>query len=219
MNPTNPASTPIDSAEPRTAPTRRRLVVIALIAVAFLGVIAWWRVGLLDLPGVPSSVTVQFAGLDSLPQLAALDQRIRATGDHPQPPATQTPPDGLSTAALVGGGIESVRAGDVIVGLSKIREGVGKEPSNLALGNAYRMEVFRLRREYLNEARTRGELAPKFPPHLDHQPIAFFEELIATHPSRETKLQLALSWVDEMLLFPALEIKAPSSVQAVIVLT
>ncbi len=87
------------------------------------------------------------------------------------------------------------------------------------MGNAYRLEVFRLRRDFLNESRTRGEITPKFPPHLDRQPIAFFEELVREHPSRETKLQLALAWVDEMLLFPALEIKAPSSVQSVDILT
>ena len=39
------------------------------------------------------------------------------------------------------------------------------------------------------------------------------------NPCREAQLQLALAWVDEMLLFPALEIKAPSSVEAVRILT
>ena len=100
-----------------------------------------------------------------------------------------------------------------------MRDGVRKEPGNLVLGNAYRIAVFRLRRDFVNESRKHGEPTPKFPPCLDRQPIAFFEELVRDHPSRETKLQLALAWVDEMLLFPALEIKAPSSVEAVKILT
>jgi hypothetical protein len=93
------------------------------------------------------------------------------------------------------------------------------EPDNLVLANAYRMVVFKLRRDFLSVARKESIALPHFPPELDRQPIAFFEELDRQHPSRETKLDLALAWVDEMLLFPALEIKAPSSVQAVDLLT
>ncbi|MBI4719146.1 MAG: hypothetical protein HY763_15200 [Planctomycetes bacterium] len=104
-------------------------------------------------------------------------------------------------------------------GLALMREGVRRRPDDLVLANAYRMTVFSLRRDFLTEAHARGVLAPQFPPHLDRQPLAFFEELVREHPSREARLQLALAWVDEMLLFPALEIKAPASVQAVDVLT
>jgi tetratricopeptide (TPR) repeat protein len=103
--------------------------------------------------------------------------------------------------------------------LNEMRIGIQYDPDSLVLQNAYRMTLFRLRLNYLKEARARGELTPKFPPHLDRQPIAFFEELLREHAARETKLQMALAWVDEMLLFPALEIKAPSSVQAVDILT
>lgn len=103
--------------------------------------------------------------------------------------------------------------------LNEMRIGIKYDPQNIVLHNAYRMTAFRLRLEYLAQARACGELTPKFPPHLNRQPIAFFEELVREHPSRETQLQLALAWVDEMLLFPALEIKAPSSVQSVDILT
>ena len=51
--------------------------------------------------------------------------------------------------------------------------------------------------------------------HLVAQPIAFLQQLAAQQPSREATLQLALAWVDEMLLYPALEIKAPASVESV----
>jgi hypothetical protein len=100
-----------------------------------------------------------------------------------------------------------------------MRRGIRLDPNNLVLANAYRMVVFRLRRDFLAASRRALAVAPKFPPELDGQPIAFFEELDRQHASRETKLHLALSWVDEMLLFPALEIKAPASVQSVDLLT
>src|SRR5207244_4922290 len=93
------------------------------------------------------------------------------------------------------------------------------DPHNLVLANAYRMVVFGLRRDFLVAARREQLSAPKFPLELDRQPIVFFEELDRRNASRETKLNLAMAWVDEMLLFPALEIKAPASVQAVDLLT
>ena len=96
-------------------------------------------------------------------------------------------------------------------GLEDMRRGIRLEPENLVLANAYRMIVFGLRRDFLAATRRQSISVPRFSPELDHQPIAFFEELVRQHPSRETKLSLALAWVDEMLLFPALEIKAPSS--------
>jgi tetratricopeptide (TPR) repeat protein len=116
-------------------------------------------------------------------------------------------------------GIAAFRRGDIHAALDDMRNGIRLEPNNLVLANAYRMVVFGLRRDFLASARRKSIQAPKFPPELDRQPIAFFEELDRRQPTRETKLNLALAWVDEMLLFPALEIKAPSSVQAVDLLT
>lgn len=164
--------------------------------VLFVGVaaVAWLRVGLLDLPGVPRGVTVSAAGLADLPALATEDLAFRTD----VPDATITDPPAV---------------------LNTLRSAVMDQPVNLVRANAYRMEVFKLRRAFLHEARQRGELTPAFPDYLDRQPIAFFEELVHTHPSRETRLSLALAWVDEMLLFPALEIKAPASVQSVDILT
>lgn len=166
------------------------------VVVVVTAALAWSRVGLLDLPHIPSTVSPDSAGLGGLHFARELDVAARKT-------------------------IESDRTklSDPDQRLEEIRARVRKSPESLAMGNAYRLEVFRLRRDFLNESRTRGEITPKFPPHLDRQPIAFFEELVREHPSRETKLQLALAWVDEMLLFPALEIKAPSSVQSVDILT
>ncbi|MBI4548569.1 MAG: hypothetical protein HY707_11345, partial [Ignavibacteriae bacterium] len=65
----------------------------------------------------------------------------------------------------------------------------------------------------------KSEIALQLPEYLNDQPVKFFREFVKQMPRREPKLQLALALVDHMLLFPALEIKAPSSVEAVEILT
>jgi hypothetical protein len=175
---------------------RRAVWTTAGVLIVATAALAWSRVGLLDLPRIPSSVSDVSAGLNGLPLARELDAAARKAVEF-----------------------DRTVLNDPEQRLEAIRARVRKSPELLAISNAYRMEVFQLRRAFLNESRARGELTPKFPPHLDRQPIAFFEELERELPSRETKLQLALAWVDEMLLFPALEIKAPSSVQSVDILT
>jgi hypothetical protein len=193
------------------------VAVVVLIAVTV--VVAWSRVGLFDLPRVPRDVDIRSTGLSELHAAMQLDDYVRAEPNTAELLSSRMPTHVSVAAGKVRSGINLMEAPEITLALETMRDGVRREPANLVLGNAYRMEVFRLRRDFLNEARKRGELTPQFPPHLDRQPIAFFEELVREHPSRETKLQLALSWVDEMLLFPALEIKAPSSVEAVRILT
>ena len=116
-------------------------------------------------------------------------------------------------------GIAAHRRGETKEALELLRQGIQLDPNNLVLANAYRMVVFGLRRDFLAAARREMIATPTFSPELDRQPIVFFEALDRMHTSRETKLDLAMSWVDEMLLFPALEVKAPSSVEAVNLLT
>lgn len=182
---------------PGTGKRPRKAAWLAVGAgVAVMAMLAWWRVGLLDLPRIPSSVTAAGAGLDGLESSREMDLAVR---------------DAIRSSR------ERLGEGEAL--LEEIRTRAREAPTSLPLGNAYRMEVFRQRRDFLNVSRAAGNLTPTFPPHLDKQPIVFFEELDRAHPSRETKLQLALAWVDEMLLFPALEIKAPSSVQSVDILT
>lgn len=194
------------------ASARAELWILVVIAVAGVAVAAWSRVGLLDLPSAPSGITADASGLARLEYLHTVDEAMR------QAIASQW--QRLSS----GGAARAVPneqhpAPNVAEHLEEIQKRVQKAPDNLAIANGYRMEVFRLRRDFLNEARKRGEITPQFPEYLDKQPIKFFEELVREHPSRETKLSLALAWVDNMLLFPALEIKAPSSVQSVDILT
>jgi tetratricopeptide (TPR) repeat protein len=185
------------------------------VLVVATAALAWYRVGMLDLPAVPADLTVQEAGLADLEQMKQLNASLWTDPSKGQD-ATQA----ISPAAsLVQRGIAACKRGDTLMGLDSMRRGIRLEPNNLVLANAYRMVVFGLRRDFLASARQQGLVAPKFPPELDRQPICFFEELDRQHGTRETKLHLALAWVDEMLLFPALEIKAPASVQAVDLLT
>jgi tetratricopeptide (TPR) repeat protein len=168
---------------------------------------------MLDLPSVPSSIDQDQAGLSDLDKMKELDHTLwtfTKTGEFTVPLSKGT--------TLVRHGIAVAQSG-ATEGLDEMRQGIRLEPNNLVLANAYRMVVFKLRRDFLAKARREAMAIPHFPPELDKQPITFFEELDRQHPSRETKLNLALAWVDEMLLFPALEIKAPSSVQSVDILS
>lgn len=198
---------------------------LLVLVVVFVAALAWLRMGLLDLPRIPSSVTVESAGLADLSAMKELHQYVFGRtnvaevgelivdpGKDPKRVARNTMRDCVFKVKLPD-------VNEASGGLNEMRIGIGHDPENVVLQNAYRLVVFSLRRDYLIESRKRGQLTPDFPPHLDRQPIAFFEELAREHPSRETKLQHALAWVDEMLLFPALEIKAPSSVQSVDILT
>lgn len=209
-------------------PARILVWTIGSVIVVATAAAAWIRVGLLDLPHVPNNLTAVTTGLiDDPVGLRGLDRYIRGApdpnriarsylvekeGKHPGWFARQGVDFlyGIPNTALVA---------DPKIGLQVLQEATTLEPDSLVIANVYRMEAFRIRRDFLDEARKRGEITPRFPEYLDKQPIKFFEELVREHPSRETKLSLALAWVDNMLLFPALEIKAPSSVQSVDILT
>jgi len=180
---------------------------------------ALMRVGMLDLPSAPGGLSLEASGLADLEQLKRVDDFVRRGSG----PGALTGPGldpGISEAVrLVREGLELIDREDPARGLQLVREGVRRAPSNLALGNAYRMAVFALQREFLVSAHQQSLLMPEFPPHLVNEPVAFFTTLARETGTRETRIQLALAWVDRMLLFPALEIKAPSSVESVDILT
>jgi tetratricopeptide (TPR) repeat protein len=180
-----------------------------LVLVAGVGAYAFTRVGLFDLPSVPGDVTISAAGLDGLPAMKQLDDALRTADSAPAnlPPA----------AADVRKGLLDIQANHPEKGLQEMRDAIHRDPRNLVLANAYRMAAFHLRRDMLLKQQTCPTVV--FPAWIDKEPIAFFERLDAEAPSRETKLSLALAWVDLMLLFPALEIKAPSSVESVNILS
>lgn len=197
-------------------PSRKFRWIAAVVAVAAIAVLAWLRVGMLDLPAVPPRLTLEASGLAELEKMKQLNARIWSEPSGTDSTNAFTLSEG---AALVRQGIATHRRGATKEGLDQMRQGLRLDPNNLVLANAYRMVVFTLRRDFLAAARRQGVVAVEFPAELARQPIAFFEELDRRHATRETKLHLALAWVDEMLLFPALEIKAPSSVEAVNLLT
>lgn len=204
----------------KTPPSYRRRRWLGPVAVTafFLAVLAaWMRGGALDLPPVPAGLGLEATGLDDLEALGRLDAFVRGG-------AGSAALDGFGEATceaaqLVRRGFEDTAQGYIVGGLERVRDGLRHDPSNLVLGNAYRMLVFRLRRDFLLQASANGQLTPSFPPHLQGQPIELFEELTTSHAEPSVRLQLALAWVDEMLLFPALEIKAPSSVESVDILS
>lgn len=174
----------------------------ALGLVVLLALAATQRGGLLALPSVPRGFATAATGIANL---GALSERARALESG-----------GAGDAALAAAatGLAALDRGEIDAGLESLRDAVRRSPDDLVLGNAYRMAVFRLRRDVLRDPAP-TTLAASMPAPLAGEPIAFLEQLVREHPSRETELQLALAWVDEMLLFPALEIKAPASVESV----
>ena len=195
-----------------TAPRVKLLMpagILGLVLVAAVGTFAWSRVGLFDLPSVPRDITLSAAGLDGLPAMKQLDDALYAA----DAPAIKLSPPADSVRL----GLSLIQANQAEEGLKRMREGIAQDPTNLVLANAYRMAAFQLRRDILGKQQAGPTVT--FPAWIEKEPLAFFEDLDKKHPSRETKLNLALAWVDLMLLFPALEIKAPSSVESVKILT
>ncbi len=179
---------------------------------AGLAALAYFRGGLLGLPAVPAGLTGDKAGLANLGALGERARALESAAGAGDAAAAAVSDPALARAAR---GLAALRRGDVSHGLEMVHRAIRLAPDDLVLGNAYRMAVFHLRRDALADAARRQTLAERLPPALEHEPIAFLEGLRLEHPSRETTLQLALAWVDELLLFPALEIKAPASVESV----
>lgn len=160
----------------------------------------------IGLPPVPESVTARDAGLDGVASWAA-QARILAEPAGASAPASAVESARAALARIARGeGPEGLRAlGDVVV----------ENPADLVLGNTFRMAVYRLHRAFLDAARERGERMPLLPPHLDGEPLRTLERAAAVLPTREIRLQIALAHVDKMVLYPALEIKAPASIDSV----
>ena len=198
---------------------RKWLRSAAVLAFVVTSAFAWSRVGMLDLPAAPGGLTLADTGLADLATLKATDDFLRAGASRDTLEAAGVAAPSVAAAEMVRNGRTAIHAGDAPGGLEMMRAGVRQDPTNLALSNAFRITVFELQRRFLTQAYTGAVLTPTFPPHLDGEPMVFFESLLGDGASREIRLQLALAWVDRMLLFPALEIKAPSSVEAVKILT
>lgn len=210
----------------------RLSIIVGIIVLGSLAAVAYYRSGLLSLPGVPKEVDADLSGLQGLDGMKELDDVLGAGLDRSQAAissgisarSAEASSSGdattrLSSIAAAKSALAEMRNGDEEKGFRALEELVKTQPRNLVLGNALRMEALRLKRKWLVTNADKSEIALVFPDYLRDEPIHFFREMVKTNPSREVRLQLASSLVDHMLLFPALEIKAPSSVEAVEILS
>jgi hypothetical protein len=185
-------------------------ILVGMILVGGLITIAYLRSGLLNLPIIREEITATDAGLLGLDKMRAMDEAV-ATGR-----GVEGEDNGVALAAL---GVASIRKGESEKGIQQLEKAVQTDPTHLVLGNTLRMEMLQLKRQWIAKSADKGEITLAFPDYLHNEPVRFFRELVFAHPTREAKLQLALGLVDQMILFPALEIKAPASVEAVEILT
>src|ERR1017187_7572275 len=147
--------------------SRKVLWIIALLLIVGTAVLAWYRVGMLDLAAVPRGLTLEAAGLANLQQMKQLNALIWSA---PQSGSSSGNAEVLPEAArLVQSGVAACRRGDTRAALDDMRRGIRLDPNNLVLANAYRMVVFGLRRDFLAASRRGMIVAPKFPLELDGQ--------------------------------------------------
>lgn len=190
---------------------KTRIGIIAGIALLVsLIAVAYFRSGLLNLPSVPGELIPYEAGLHDLELMKQMNAVIEGT----MVAVNQNHAVDLATE-----GVRQLRMGNYEDGIKKLQDAVRSDPRDLVLGNTLRMEIMKLKRDWLAANAQKSEIALQLPEYLNDQPVKFFREFVKQMPRREPKLQLALALVDHMLLFPALEIKAPSSVEAVEILT
>jgi hypothetical protein len=121
-------------------------------------------------------------------------------------------PDALTRADAGLDGIEPI---DSVPDLRVLAERLEANPSNLVVGNAFRMEVYRQKRQFLADARQRGERSPAFPDDLSAEPLATLTRIAAKNPATELRVNIGLAYVDRMVLDPALEVRAPASIDSV----
>jgi hypothetical protein len=184
--------------------TARRLGRVPIAAALVLGLalfaVAYWRGGVLDLPPVPSGVTVETAGVQNV---GLMRERARALETLVNGPAVNG--SGLEDdepLAKAAEGLAALRRAEGESGLQKIREALSAVPDDLVIGNTYRMAVLSLRRSTLANGASRQTFAEHLPAYLEGESVATLERFYREHPSREAGFQLAMAWVDEVLLSP-----------------
>ncbi len=187
------------------------LGVVAAIVVVVLAIFAYQRSGLLDLPEVPDNLTADMVGLGGIDTLRFSQNKLDS-GSY----FGGVNDKGTTVMAL---GAEQFRKGTHERGLKMMRMGLRFDPNNLALGNGFRLCVLDAQREFLRQAAKARMQKVRLPVWLDNEPKRTFESRYRIYRTRELKFQMAMGLIDKMLLYPALEIKAPASVEAVELLT
>jgi hypothetical protein len=185
-------------------------MVAAVVLLLVLGVVAYRRGGVLDLPPVPGGLTLENTGLGNI---GALRERARALDSMISGAATDgRARGGDASLTKAAEGIVMVRRGEGEAGLRMVREALSEQPGDLVLGNAYRMAVLSLRHAALVNDENRETLAEHLPSYLEGESVATLERLNREHPSREAAFQLSVAWIDEVVLSPKPEGRLPASV-------
>ena len=166
------------------------------------------------LPAVPDGVTRREAGLEGIERFVDEARGIAkplAEGERARF-ATERPATLVDQARWA---IDQLTQGKRAEGLHAFSALVEANPGDLVLGNAFRMQVYRQKREFLLAARARGERSPAFPDELKDEPLATLKRTESANSTREVRIQIALAYVDRMMLDPALEVRAPASIDSV----
>jgi hypothetical protein len=168
----------------------------------------------MGLPAVPESVTRDDAGLDGLAAASEEARRLAApmTDEERARFATAPPADTIDRARAAA---DRIARGDAAGGLAALSVLVEASPGDIVLGNDFRMRVYRMKRDFLAAARSRGERSPAYPDYLRAEPLATLRRAEASSKPREIEVQIALAHVDQMVLNPALEVKAPASIDSI----
>src|SRR5437588_8954574 len=106
---------------------RRLRWAVAVVLILLVGIFAWHRVGVLDLPAVPGSLTLDATGLAGLREMKQLNDQIWSDSvSAPNAPrSTLRAPPALSDAAsLVQRGLAAHRRGDTTTALETMRQGI-----------------------------------------------------------------------------------------------
>jgi len=165
--------------------------------------------GLIGLPEVPQSLTAQEAGLAGLPQWKETARRLSNPVGTEELTSLDDPIDRARLA------IAKLSAGQVDEGLALFSAALAERPDDIALGNELRMRVHGQKRAFFEAARAAGNRMPQLPEGLRKEPLATLERIAAQKPSREIRFQIGMAHADTMILYPALEIRAPASVDSV----
>lgn len=181
-------------------------------AALMMALVACTRVT--GLPAVPDTVTRKDAGLDRVAQWASEARSLsQPVTDAERARWREAPPaDAVDRARAA---FDRIASGDTTGGLRALGDVVAEAPDDLVLGNEFRMRVYRAKREFLAAATARGERSAALPEPLRDEPMASLQRAAGGHGTRELGVQLALAHVDEMVLNPALEVKAPASIDSV----
>src|ERR1017187_1446060 len=111
--------------------SRKELWLVALLLIGGTAMLAWFRVGMLDLPAVPRGLTLETAGLADLQHMKQLNALIWSEPQSGSDSLNAADPS--NAAGLVQTGVAAYRRGDATAALNDMRRGIRLDPNNLVL--------------------------------------------------------------------------------------